>query len=1016
VRKLSFFGRALIWLALGLVLLSHAAPPVAVSPISPAPPTEPINNLERGLAAPMEQRAAVPKPAMDNLPRSQAVVIARGQVGVASGKERRTVRIGVEYNSPPLSYVSIPDQPEGFTVELLREIGFVAQIDFVYVQGSWTFILAEFKAGRIDALANTLINQDRLKFMDFSIGHTALHSIIFTRPEDSPMTRTAQFVGKKMAALRGTQAYFGAMANRGWGAQIVPFDSYPEMLAAVKNGDCDFALSMRLLRTEFILARPSNLPPQYVSKRDGEALRVEYQPDELGLRRDFMDDIVSQFHIAVHKGDAENLAVINEGLATVRANGTFDRLYAKWIGPIQPRKIQLKDLRPYLGPIGLGALLILGIIIWQQAHTRALGRHASALRKSEGDLRRTNMLGRIGGWELDLKTKQYTWSEEIFHINELDPAGPVPTADSGLFDGYTEANRALVSAAIGRCIADGLAFDLEVEKTTAAGRPIWVRIQGAAESAGSVIVKLVGILQDITARKQSESLLRLKNAALEASAEGIVITDRQGLIVWVNPAFTSNTGYALDEVVGQNSRFLKSGQHDQAFYKTMWATLLQGQTWHGEIYNRGKDGRIILERQIMSPLCNKRGEITHFIDVRWDITEERKVQQQLQSLETQNQQLQKAESLSRMAGAIAHHFNNQLQGVMGNLELMKTGRPSESAKGYVAAAEVHAQKAAEMSSLMLTYLGESPQHQEPLALAAVATQSLHLLSAATPAGVVLKADLASPSPVILGNGKQLYQIFSALLTNAWEASPRPCVVHVGLQLVLAENIETKHRMPVSWQPTGSTYACLQVIDSGSGIAPDALGKIYDPFYSTHAVGRGLGLSAALGLVRAHQGVITVDSVLGAGTTFRVYFPLSDLPVPAATERQLPALPLPTAPRGRTVLVVEDDASLRSTVRLALEIEDFTVLEAADGVEALALFAEHQAAIGCVLCDVIMPRMNGWETLSALRKFTADLPIIIASGYSETHLAAEAGPQPPHLFMQKPYALAELTKVLRSTLG
>ena len=336
----------------------------------------------------MEQRPAVPKPAMDASPRNQPGVVTYGQVGIAAGKERRTIRIGVEYNSPPLSYVSIPDQPEGFTVELLREIGFIAQIDFVYVQGSWTYILAEFKAGRIDALANTLINEDRVKFMDFSIGHTALHSIIFSRPEDASITRTAQFPGKKMAALRGTQAYFGAMANQGWGARIVPFDTYQEMLTAVKNGDCDFALSMRLLRTEFILARPINLPPQYVSKREGEALRIESQPDELGLRRDFMDDIVSQFHIAVHKGDARNLAVINEGLATVRANGTFDRLYAKWIGPIQPRKLQLKDLRPYLLPIGLGALFIIGIIAWQQAHTRQLGRQAGELQRNQAALQK----------------------------------------------------------------------------------------------------------------------------------------------------------------------------------------------------------------------------------------------------------------------------------------------------------------------------------------------------------------------------------------------------------------------------------------------------------------------------------------------------------------------------------------------------------------------------------------------------------------------------------------------------
>ena len=197
MHKLSFFGRALICFALGAVLSSRAAPPVADRPISPAPPTEPLNNLERGLASPMEQRPAVPKPAMAASPRNQPGVVTYGQVGIAAGKERRTIRIGVEYNSPPLSYVSVPDQPEGFTVELLREIGFIAQIDFVYVQGSWTYILAEFNAGRIDALANTLINEDRVKFMDFSIGHTALHSIIFSRPEDAPITRTAQFPGKK---------------------------------------------------------------------------------------------------------------------------------------------------------------------------------------------------------------------------------------------------------------------------------------------------------------------------------------------------------------------------------------------------------------------------------------------------------------------------------------------------------------------------------------------------------------------------------------------------------------------------------------------------------------------------------------------------------------------------------------------------------------------------------------------------------------------------------------------------
>ncbi len=1016
MHKLFILGRAFIYFALGAVLTSQAEPPATISPTTPAPRIEKLNNLERGMmSAPVEQRLAMPKPAMNSRPQGTSLTINSADVTAVLGKERRTIRIGVEYNSPPLSYVSIPGQPEGFTVELLREVGFIAHIDFVFVQGAWVFLLEEFKAGRIDALANTLINNDRLKFMDFSIGHTALHSITFSRPENSPVTRTSQFVGKKMAALRGTQSYFGAVSNRGWGATIVPFNSYPEMLRAVKEGTCDFALAMRLLRTEFILARPSNLPPQFVEVGTTGTPRVETQPDELDLRRDFMEDIISQFHIAVHKGDANNLAVINEGLATVRANGTFDRLYTKWIGPTEPHKITLRDLRPYLWPIALGTLLIFSLFFWQQAHSRALGRQATALIKSEADLRRTNMLGRIGGWELDLKTRKYSWSEQIFHINELDPTGPVPTADSGLYDGYTNANRAYVSEAIARCTTEGLAFDLEVEKTTSQGRPIWVRIQGSPLRVGSVIVKLVGILQDITARKQSETLFRLKNAALEASAEGILITDRQGIIVWANPAFTAMTGYHRDEVIGRNPSFLKSGIHNLAFYQNIWATILRGDTWHDELISRHKDGRLITDRQSMSPVTDSSGNITHFVNIRWDISEEKRMTKQLELLQIQNQQLQKAESLSRMAGAIAHHFNNQLQGIMGNLELLKRGSKEEARAAYVLAAETHALKAAEISGLMLTYLGESTAERGPLDLAEVGAETLHLLSAVAPAGIVLKGDFAPTGPTIMANGKQIYQILSSLVTNAWEASPLgSATIHVSIQPAVGQSISSVNRVPANWQPSAETYACLQVTDTGRGIAPLDLPNIYDPFYTVHKEGRGLGLSAVLGLVRSYQGAITVESVVGSGTTFRVFLPISAIPLAAAAKT--PLRPGAPARLGRAILIVEDDASLRSTVKLALEIADYVVLEAADGVEAVAIFTAHQATIGCVLCDVMMPRMNGWETLTALRELAPELPVIIASGYSEVHLKTELVSQPTHLFLQKPYALADLTHMLRSILS
>jgi len=267
------------------------------------------------------------------------------------------IRIGVEVNSPPLSFVNEAGISDGFAAELLREMEQTGVVSFTIVPSFWSFVLQEFQAGRLDALANVTMSDERRESMDFSITHASIHSITYTRPDRPRIRRTVDFAGKTMGTLSGTFIHNYAVKHQGWGARVVLFTSWSELLQAVKQGDCDFALLMRPLSFE--------------------------QPDEMGLRREFVDDIIHYFHIAVHRGDREALARINEALAIVRHKGTFDRLYAKWIGPIEPHPISLLDLRPYYLPAVVVLLILALLFTWQRQVNRRLWRQTHALYASE---------------------------------------------------------------------------------------------------------------------------------------------------------------------------------------------------------------------------------------------------------------------------------------------------------------------------------------------------------------------------------------------------------------------------------------------------------------------------------------------------------------------------------------------------------------------------------------------------------------------------------------------------------
>ncbi|MEI7728193.1 MAG: PAS domain S-box protein [Verrucomicrobiota bacterium] len=260
-----------------------------------------------------------------------------------------------------------------------------------------------------------------------------------------------------------------------------------------------------------------------------------------------------------------------------------------------------------------------------------------------------------------------------------------------------------------------------------------------------------------------------------------------------------------------------------------------------------------------------------------DITERKQADAEKEKLEIQNRQFQKSESLGRMAGAIAHHFNNQLHAVMGYLEMTMSELPRDSEfYDNLNEAMQSARKAAEVSREMVTYLGLTPVNRTRLDFSEVCQRHLPVLRFSLPQGMILQAVLALPGPAIQANANQMQQVLTNLVVNAWEAmGDARGVICLTVKTVSAADIPAAGCFPIDWQPQFTTYACLEVADAGCGIADQDIEKLFDPFFSSKFAGRGMGLAVVLGIVRAHNGAITVESKLGQGSVFRVFLPLSE---------------------------------------------------------------------------------------------------------------------------------------------
>ncbi len=454
---------------------------------------------------------------------------------------------------------------------------------------------------------------------------------------------------------------------------------------------------------------------------------------------------------------------------------------------------------------------------------------------------------------------------------------------------------------------------------------------------------------------------------------------------------------------------------DQTKPSPVLRALADGRIHTGEFEITSDHERRVLQ-VTATAVKNADDEVTAVIEMAEDITERKRTEAERKRLDAQDRSLEKSESLSRMAAAIAHHFNNQLQSVMGNLELVMDDVSREDPINLrLNSAMQAARKAAEMSALMRAYLGQASLRLQTIDLAATCRDNLAALTANLPDGFTLRTEIPDSGPLIKAGGEQIKQILSSLVTNAWEAMEEAerGVIRIKVKTVNPGEISAPYRFPVGWSPSNRDSACLEVSDSGKGIESADIDKIFDPFFSNKFTGRGLGLSVVLGMIRAAGGGVTVNTRPGIGSTFRCFFPVIADSIACKQDGKTRQAP---NDRPAKILLVEDEKAVREMSVVMLQRIGFEVVEAEDGEKAVEIFQRAPQEFNCVVCDLSMPRMNGWETLTALRSIQANIPVVLSSGFEEGYVMKDEHEEKPQAFVSKPYNIEDLRNAINRALG
>ncbi|NUN97016.1 MAG: response regulator [Candidatus Omnitrophica bacterium] len=632
-------------------------------------------------------------------------------------------------------------------------------------------------------------------------------------------------------------------------------------------------------------------------------------------------------------------------------------------------------------------------------------RSALALRESEKRYRLLEEASDTGVWDWDLITNKVyfspTWKRQLGHGDSEVP---------NLFEEWERRlhpdDRPRTLEAVERFLTgqSGL-FHQEFRLLHKDGSYRWILSRGGTlRDADDKPYRFLGTHVDITESKKVEEDLRRLGAAINQSAEIVLITDLSGSIEYANPAFEHITGYTFSEIKGRKVNVLKSGQHSRRFYQEFWKTILGGQVWRGRFINRKKDGTLYTQDATVSPIVGAGNRAAHFVLVGRDITHEIE-------LESQVRQMQKMEAIGHLAGGIAHDFNNSLQVILAYTQFaLRMFPPSSAGHEDLSRVVKAATRAADLTRQLLAFGRKSDLNIAPFDIEPVIKELIKFLEHTIPASIAVSSEIERDLPEVVADATQVHQVLMNLCLNARDAMP-----HGGRLLLKAAGLKVEAAPRVEGtEIADGDYVEIEVRDTGVGIPPEIQPRIFEPFFTTKEQGKGtgLGLASTYGIVRQHGGMIRCQSQLGEGTSFKVYLPAKpSRPQPAESTQSLEELP-----RGSGLLLVAEDQEpiLQLTAR-CLEELGYTVLRASNGEEALNMFSSRADEIRLVLLDMQMPVMDGERCFKRIQAISPRARVVVASGFVDSDIRQHLNEIGVREIVQKPYRIPELARIIRRVL-